>query len=178
MSTSLEQAYAAVEQAYAAGDYQTALDLAEALLPQIPSGRDDELQQRLQLLMGHLHLHGLQQPAQAAAAYRAVLIASQDPGYRASAADGLQQAEPASASPALANTGNAASEASDQPATPWLEELRPPAAKPPSDPATAAVPAEPTLRSPEPKHQTAPDPYDRGLLTLELPGRPSELDRL
>ncbi|MFM8976077.1 MAG: hypothetical protein ACKOFN_10340 [Vulcanococcus sp.] len=177
MSTSLEQAYVAVEQAYAAGDYRTALDMAVALLPQIPSNRDDELQQRLQLLMGHLHLHGLQQPAKAAAAYRAVLIASQDPGYRASAEDGLQQAEPPSASPAFASSGNATA-VSDQPATPWLEELRPPAARPPRDPATAAVRAEPTLRSPEPKRQTAPDPYDRGLLTLELPGRPSELDRL
>ena len=91
--SSVEQAYAAVEQAYAAADFQTALERAEALLPQITDDRDDHIQQRLQLLIGHIHLHGLQQPAQAAEA-----------------------------------------------------------------PLTAA-----------------PDPYDRGLLELKLPGRPSEL---
>jgi hypothetical protein len=91
--SSLEQAYAAVEQAYAAADFQTALERAEALLPQITDDRDDHIQQRLQLLIGHIHLHGLQQPAQAAEA-------------------------------------------------PQTE---------------------------------APDPYDRGLLELKLPGRPSEL---
>jgi hypothetical protein len=174
MNTSLEQAYIEVEQAYAAGDYRTALDMAEALLPQIPSDRDDELQQRLQLLVGHLHLYGLQQPAQAAAAYRAVLIASQDPGYRASAEDGLQQAEPPITLSAQTNGSNAA-KASDQPATPWLQELQDPATRPPNG--VAAAPGEPTLRPPEPKQQTAPDPYDRGLLLIELQGRPSELDQ-
>lgn len=104
--SSVEQAYAAVEQAYAAADFQTALERAEALLPQITDDRDDHIQQRLQLLIGHIHLHGLQQPAQAAEA-----------GQRNAPTDQLAEA-------------------------PQTE---------------------------------APDPYDRGLLELKLPGRPSEL---
>ncbi|MFM7455456.1 MAG: hypothetical protein ACKO2W_02580 [Vulcanococcus sp.] len=159
MSTSLEQAYAAVEQAYGEGDYRIALDMAEALLPQIQSGRDDQLQERLQLLMGHLHLYGLQQPDQAAAAYRAVLHSSQDPSYRVLAEEGLQQA-------GTTNT--------DQPATPWLDALRSSEGRAlgGSEPSATA----PTTPATTPRQQKAPDPYDRGLLVLSLQGRPRELD--
>jgi hypothetical protein len=154
MSSSLEQAYAAVEQAYAGGDFATALDAAEALLPELTADRDDQLQQRLQLLIGHIHLYGLQQPNQAAAAYRAVLEHCQEPSYRASAEAGLRDA---------AATG--------QPATPWLEALQP-SASPPRPATTQELALEPA----KPAQTKAPDPYDRGLLLLELPGRPSELD--
>lgn len=152
-SSSLEQAYAAVEQAYAAGDFSTALEGAEALLPELSADRNDQLQQRLQLLIGHIHLYGLQQPSQAADAYRAVLEHCQEPSYRASAEAGLRDA---------AATG--------QPATPWLEAL--PASGGPTKTATTALAPEPA----KPAQTTAPDPYDRGLLLLELPGRPSELN--
>jgi hypothetical protein len=152
--SSVEQAYAAVEQAYAAADFQTALERAEALLPQITGDRDDQLQQRLQLLIGHIHLYGLQQPPQAAAAYRAVLAQCQEPSYRASAEAGLRDA------------------ATDQPATPWLEALQPGSIKLPSAP----VNLEPApVQLAKPPQSKAPDPYDRGLLELVLPGRPSEL---
>ena len=152
--SSVEQAYAAVEQAYAAADFQTALERAEALLPQITDDRDDQLQQRLQLLIGHIHLYGLQQPPQAAAAYRVVLEQCQEPSYRAAAEAGLRDA------------------AIDQPATPWLEEL--PASR--SSQTNAAVNLEPAPAQVAEAPQTkTPDPYDRGRLELQLAGRPSEL---
>ncbi|MEY2749775.1 MAG: hypothetical protein RLZZ168_1791 [Cyanobacteriota bacterium] len=152
--SSVEQAYAAVEQAYAAADFQTALERAEALLPQITDDRDDQLQQRLQLLIGHIHLYGLQQPPQAAAAYRAVLEQCQEPSYRAAAEAGLRDA------------------AIDQPATPWLEELQPGSIKRPN--AVMNLGAAPTQVAEAPQTKT-PDPYDRGRLELQLAGRPSEL---
>lgn len=153
--SSLEQAYAAVEQAYAAADFHTALERAEALLPDITAERDDQLLPRLQLLIGHIHLYGLQQPPQAAAAYRAVLQHCQEPSYRASAEAGLRDA------------------ATDQPATPWLEALQPERPGPASTPLTPHPAPAQLAEAPQTK---APDPYDRGLLLLELPGRPSELD--
>ena len=103
MSGSLEEAYVAVERAYGQGDFSGALTLAEALLPQVPAGRPDLLDQRLQLLLGHIHLYGLNQPAQAAAAYNAVLTGCSEPSYQALAGQGLElsrQQMPADAPPA------------------------------------------------------------------------------
>ena len=170
MNTSLEQAYRTVEQAYATGDFQAALETAEALLPQLPQDRDDQLQQRLQLLIGHIHLYGLQQPEPAAAAYRAVLDHCPETSYRALAEEGLQQAAQSAAPAARAPLATA----TEQPATPWLDELRPNADRRPAPQADAM----PAPQAASPQQQQTPDPYDRGLLLIELPGRPSELDRL
>jgi hypothetical protein len=169
MSTSLEQAYGAVEQAYAAADFQAALETAEALLPQIPRERDDQLQQRLQLLIGHIHLYGLQQPGPAATAYRAVLEHCQEPGYRTLAQEGLLQA----AQPTAPVASAPLAAATDQPATPWLEALRPSTDLSPAPQADAT----PAPQAATPQQQQAPDPYDQGLLLVELQGRPSELDQ-
>ena len=90
MSGSLEEAYVAVERAYGQADFAGALQLAQALQPQVPPGRPDLLDQRLQLLIGHIHLYGLNQPAQAAAAYSAVLEGCAEPSYRDLAGQGLE----------------------------------------------------------------------------------------
>ena len=50
MSGSLEEAYVAVERAYGQGDFASALQLAQALRPQVQTGRPDLMDQRLQLL--------------------------------------------------------------------------------------------------------------------------------
>jgi hypothetical protein len=63
--------------------------------------------------------------------------------------------------------------ATDQPATPWLEALRPSTDLSPA-PQTDATPAP---QAATPQQQQAPDPYDQGLLLVELQGRPSELDQ-
>jgi len=145
MSGSLEEAYVAVERAYGQGDFTGALQLAEALRPQVPAGRPDLLDQRLQLLLGHIHLYGLNQPAQAMAAYTAVLEGCAEPSYRELAGQGLEisrqqmpvaaEAEPpasqqpaAQQAPAQPATGDTPAAAAGQalPATPWLNQLQDP----------------------------------------------------
>jgi hypothetical protein len=89
MSGSLEEAYVAVERAYGQGDFASALQLAQALRPQVQTGRPDLMDQRLQLLLGHIHLYGLNQPGPAATAYAAVLETCNEPAYRDLASQGL-----------------------------------------------------------------------------------------
>lgn len=93
----------------------------------------------------------------------------QEPSYRALAEEGLQQAAQ-SASPAI-NAPQAA--ATEQPATPWLDDLRPEADRRPAPRADAT----PAPQATSLQQQQAPDPYDRGLLLIELQGLPSELDQ-
>ena len=72
MSTPLDQAYINIERAYGEGNFSEALRQAEALLPLLPADRADELAERLQLLMGHIHLYGLGAPERAAGYYQTV----------------------------------------------------------------------------------------------------------
>ncbi len=155
MSGSLEEAYVAVERAYGQGDFATALQLAVALRPQVQAGRPDLLDQRLQLLLGHIHLYGLNQPGPAATAYAAVLESCNEPAYRDLASQGLDLSrqqlaatpgsapetagatpwEPAAQGTAAGDTAGTPSvnQASPQlqnavalPATPWLSQLQDP----------------------------------------------------
>jgi hypothetical protein len=148
MSGSLEEAYVAVERAYGQGDFVGALQRAQALQPQVEPGRPDLLDQRLQLLIGHIHLYGLNQPAQAAAAYSAVLAGCAEPSYRELAGQGLeisqqhmpavaepQAVEPAPVEPVATQAASASATApaaatatagQPLPATPWLNQLQNP----------------------------------------------------
>jgi hypothetical protein len=133
MSGSLEQAYVAVERAYGQGDFSGALQLAQALQPQVPPGRPDLLDQRLQLLIGHIHLYGLNQPDQALMAYNAVLQGCSEPSYRELAAQGLEisrQQLPAAAADAAITPPSAATGGTGTgqttAATPWMTQLQDP----------------------------------------------------
>lgn len=137
MSGSLEEAYVAVERAYGQGDFATALQLAETLRPQVQAGRSDLLDQRLQLLLGHIHLYGLNQPGPAATAYAAVLETCNEPAYRDLASQGLdlsrQQlaAAPGNAleragTPGVGQTSPQPQPSGAAPATPWLSQLQDP----------------------------------------------------
>ncbi|MEY4297118.1 MAG: hypothetical protein RLZZ423_297 [Cyanobacteriota bacterium] len=142
-----EQAYSAVELAYGQGEFVRALDLAQALQPQLQPNRPDLLDQRLQLLLGHIHLYGLGQPRQAEAAYQAVLESCQEVNYRQLAEQSLQLCaeavpekspaaieEPANEGrdpepPSFAEPATSSTEAeapSALPATPWLQQLQDP----------------------------------------------------
>jgi hypothetical protein len=126
-----EQAYSAVERAYGQGDFARALELALALQPQLPPNRPDQLDQRLQLLIGHIHLYGLAQPREAAAAYQAVLASCSEPNYRQLAEQSLElcaPTDPAEPSSPEAETqaSSASATAADLPATPWLSQLQDP----------------------------------------------------
>jgi len=160
MSASLEEAYVAVERAYGQGDFAGALQLAEALQPQIPAGRPDLLDQRLQLLLGHIHLYGLQQPLEAATAYNAVLERCTEPSYRELAGQGLEisrQHSPAPEPPAATSSDlspeGIAEEISEVPAAeptspPGATATAQPAAGPPAGSCIAAdepLPATPWL---------------------------------
>ena len=140
MSTTLQDAYIAVERAYSLQQFPEALRLALDLLPRIPSGSDDQLDLRLQLLIGHTYLYGLGLPQQAMPCYQQVLKLSFDPTYRELAEQGVTLCQQAGASPLAAgsptqgsqsNSPNpeasdnalAASSGSSGAAVPWLEDL-------------------------------------------------------
>jgi hypothetical protein len=132
MGDPVEAAYIAVERAYGEGRFAAALEQALALEPQLQAGRSDQLDLRLQLLIGHIHYYGLQQPRQAASAYGQVLQQSSDSAYQALASQGLElcrQQESAAVAPAELQTSNARearSQGAGLPATPWLNQLRDP----------------------------------------------------
>lgn len=117
MSDGLEDAYMAVEQAYGQGDFATALNLATELLALVPAGREDLLDHRLHLMIGHIHGFGLGQPAQAAAAYALVLATCTNPAYRDLASQGLARTGGGTATPAEVAPETAA-------AMPWLSDMQ------------------------------------------------------
>ena len=142
-----EQAYSAVERAYGQGEFVRALELAQALQPQLEPNRADLLDQRLQLLLGHIHLYGLAQPREAEAAYQTMLGNCQEANFRQLAAQSLRlcaQTVPATTPAAIeeaaleerepepptptepANASTAVAAPSAAPATPWLEQLQDP----------------------------------------------------
>ena len=73
MDADFEQHYQAAEWAYSLGDYAEARTLASALWDQLQAASDEHdpslvlgWQSVVSLLLGHIQLHGLQQPEQAA----------------------------------------------------------------------------------------------------------------
>ncbi|MBM5784133.1 MAG: hypothetical protein FJ076_04655 [Cyanobacteria bacterium K_DeepCast_35m_m1_288] len=154
-----EQAYSAVERAYGQGDFAGAFQQAEALQPQLQPNRSDLLDQRLQLLIGHIHLYGLGQPRLAEVAYQAVLSSWPEPTYRQLAEQSLQlcaqQPEPAQTNPESNPSSALASEPSSQPnsdlpATPWLAQL--------DDPQQALASIQQAWATATPAAQPAPTP--------------------
>lgn len=89
MFSGYDQEYRSVELAYSQGLFQEAQAKAEALLGQGESEITGPQRQRLQLLLGHIHFHGLRQPELAAPLYRSVLETAEDPTTRDLAAQGL-----------------------------------------------------------------------------------------
>ena len=77
MDVDFEQHYQAAERAYGLGEYAEAQALTAALWDQLQSAPNEHdpglvLSWRavVSLLLGHIQLHGLQQPEQAAVAYK------------------------------------------------------------------------------------------------------------
>lgn len=137
MGDPLEAAYIAVERAYGEGRFAAALEQALALQPQLQAEHSDQLALRLQLLIGHIHVYGLQQPSQAAAAYGLVLQRSSDATYQALARQGLErcrQQNEVDATPPEAQSASAPDTSAPEPdgsvaelpATPWLSQLSQP----------------------------------------------------
>jgi hypothetical protein len=103
--------YAAIETAYRAERWFGVLEQGNALLADLgPAGTAGTtgLRERLQLLLGHTHLHGLGDRAAAARCYREVLATSTDPRLVQSAEEELRLCE-------------APGEGATPAAAPWLE---------------------------------------------------------
>ena len=97
MDADFEQHYQAAERAYGLGDYTEAHALASALWDQLQSASDEQDQSLVlgwravvALLLGHIQLHGLQQPEQAALSYQRVLDSQPEATLAALAEQGLE----------------------------------------------------------------------------------------
>ena len=162
MDADFEQHYQAAERAYGLGDYAEAHALASALWDQLQNASNEHdpslvlsCRAVVSLLLGHIQLHGLQQPEQAAISYERVLQGDVDTTIAALAEQGLQRCR----------SENIASEAGTTPATNGAipDLLKDPFLKTDPDPAKPApadvVTAMPWLTSDEePRAMSSPDP--------------------
>ena len=178
MDADFEQHYQAAERAYGLGDYAEAHALASALWDQLESASNDhELSLVLgwravvSLLLGHIQLHGLQQPEQAAISYEQVLQGDVDATIAAIAEQGLERcrAEDIASKPGMTPATNGAipdllkdpflSTEADQTrpapadlvtAMPWLTSDEEPRAMPTPDPSPTPAPRQAAVPSPQP----------------------------
>ena len=164
MQASPEQAYTDIERAYGQGDFSGALQLAESLAPQLAADNSDPLANRLQLLMGHIHLYGLNQPEQASQAYKTLLAHCQAPQLRQLAEHSLLRCEQITSEAAPA-------EASTLPATPWLAELSAPqqALRQIQEAFATVVPAAPPEPRPPAQPEEAATPWNQPAPVAEAP---------
>ena len=176
MDADFEQHYQAAERAYGLGEYAEAHAIASALWGQLESASKDHdpslvlgWRAVVSLLLGHIQLHGLQQPEQAAVAYERVLEGDVDATIAALAEQGLKRcrSEQIASEADMTPTTNGAipdmlrdpflSMGADQarPATadvvtamPWLSSDEEPRAMPIADPSPTPSPSpEPTVTS-------------------------------
>ena len=174
MDADFEQHYQAAERAYGLGEYAEAHALASALWDQLQAESDQHdpslvlgWRAVVSLLLGHIQLHGLQQPEQAAISYERVLQGDVEATIAALAEQGLKRCrseditsgtdtapatkgaipdllkdpflstEPDQARPATADLVTA---------MPWLSSDEEPRAMPIADPSPTPVPSpEPTV---------------------------------
>ena len=178
MDADFEQHYQAAERAYGLGEYAEAHALASALWDQLQSASNEHdpslvlgWRAVVSLLLGHIQLHGLQQPEQAAISYERVLQGDVDATIAALAEQGLERCR----------SEDIASEAGTTPATngaipdllkdpflstdpdqarpapadvvtamPWLSSDEEPRAMPTPDPSPTPTPVPAPVPSPEP----------------------------
>ena len=173
MDADFEQHYQAAERAYGLGDYTEAHDLASALWDQLQSASDEQDQSLVlgwravvALLLGHIQLHGLQQPEQAALSYQRVLDSEPEATLAALAEQGLE----------LCRSQNSVSAATTTPATdvaipdllkdPFLT-TDPDQARPAQPHVVTAMPWLPSDEEPQPTPTAAPAPTPEPAVTLE-----------
>jgi hypothetical protein len=159
-----QQHYQAAERAYGLGDYTEAHALASALWNQLQSGSDEQDQSLVlgwravvALLLGHIQLHGLRQPDQAALSYQRVLDSEPEATLAALAGQGLE----------LCQSQNSVSAATTTPATdvvlpnllkdPFLI-TDPDQAKPAQPHVVTAMPWLPSDEEPRPTSAATPTP--------------------
>lgn len=127
--------YTAIEKAYVDDRWPEVLEQGRALLARLAAD-EDELRQRLHLLMAHTHLYGYGDRKAAADLYRAVLASEAGPSLRQIADQGLQQCN--------------------------LPLQREPQASPSEQPAASSMPATTPKPNPEQLPQPQGDPLEDG----------------
>ena len=100
MDADFEQHYQAAERAYGLGEYTKAQALTSALWDQLQSASNEHdpglilgWRAVVSLLLGHIQLHGLKQPEQAAISYERVLQGDVDATIAALAKQGLERCQ-------------------------------------------------------------------------------------
>ena len=100
MDADFKQHYQAAERAYGLGEYAKAQALTSALWDQLQSASNEHdpglimvWRAVVSLLLGHIQLHGLQQPEQAAISYERVLQGDVDAIIAALAKQGLERCQ-------------------------------------------------------------------------------------
>jgi hypothetical protein len=173
-----EQHYQAAERAYGLGDYAEAHALASALWDQLQSASNEHdpslilgWQAVVSLLLGHIQLHGLQQPEEAAISYERVLQGDVDATIAALAKQGLERCQSediASGAGTTPATNGAIPDLLKDPflktnpdqtrpapadvvtAMPWLTSDEEPRAMPTPDPSPTPAPRQAAVPSPQP----------------------------
>ena len=180
MDADFEQHYQAAERAYGLGDYTEAHALASALWDQLQSASDEQDQSLVlgwravvALLLGHIQLHGLQQPEQAALSYQRVLDSEPEATLAALAEQGLE----------LCRSQNSVSAATTTPATdvvlpdllkdPFLT-TDPDQARPAQPHVVTAMPWLPSDEEPRTTAAPAPTPEPAVTLEPEITTEPTE----
>ena len=176
MDADFEQHYQAAERAYGLGDYAEAHALTSALWDQLQSTSNEHdpglilgWRAVVSLLLGHIQLHGLQQPEQAVISYERVLQGDVDATIAALAEQGLERCRAediASGAGTTPATNDAIPDLLKDPflktdpdqtrpapadlvtAMPWLSSAEEPRAMPTPDPSPTAVPNPETTVTP------------------------------
>ena len=178
MDADFEQHYQAAERAYGLGEYAEAHALTSALWDQLQSASNEHdpglilgWRAVVSLLLGHIQLHGLQQPEQAAIAYERVLQGDVDATIAALAEQGLERCQSediASGAGTTPATNGAIPDLLKDPflktnpdqtrpapadvvtAMPWLTSEEEPRAMPTPDPSPTPAPRQAAVPSPQP----------------------------
>ena len=194
MDADFEKHYQAAERAYGLGEYTEAHALTSALWDQLQSASNEHdpslilgWRAVVSLLLGHIQLHGLQQPDQAALSYQQVLDSEPEATLAALAEQGLEhcrsqntisQNTVSTATTTPANddgegAGERGSAIPDLLKDPFLT-TDPDQAKPAPADVVTAMPWLPSDEAPKPTSAAAPNPEPMASLEPEIITAPTE----
>lgn len=153
MDGDVQQRYYAAEQAYGQGDFREAESIASTLLKDLQPASGNSAEEEacmawrafVALLLGHIHFHGLQQPAQALTHYELALQSQPPDTLRDLAQQGLERCR---AEQITEPAPSAAPAAVPEVATPPSQSIAAPIADVIRDPFLMSASAAPTAPSP------------------------------
>ena len=153
MDGDVQQRYYAAEQAYGQGDFREAESIASTLLKDLQPASGNSAEEEacmawrafVALLLGHIHFHGLQQPAQALTHYELALQSQPPDTLRDLAQQGLERCR---AERITEPAPSAAPAAVPEVATPPSQSIAAPIADVIRDPFLMSASAAPTAPSP------------------------------